>query len=420
MGKKIDRLTAKSVEKIKEPGYHPDGDGLYLQVSASLTKSWVFIYTLNGRTPEMGLGAYPVVSLVKAREKRNAGRGLLADGMDPIEHRDALRAQQALQKANTLSFEQCATKMIDSHMAGWKNPKHIQQWKNTLTTYAGPVIGKKPVQEVDTQHIREVLEPIWTSKPETASRVRGRIEQVLDWAKVRNYRTGENPARWRGHLDKLLPRKSKVHTVKHQPALPYVKINLFIEALRQQPGIAARAVEFAVLTAMRSGEVRGAKSAEFDLDEAVWAVPAVRMKMKRPHRVPLTPRAVEIVRDRLKANPDAEYVFPNSRNGKPLSDMALTTVLRRMNVKGEEAVVHGFRSTFRDWVAEQTNHQRELAEFALAHKLPSEVEGAYLRSDMFEKRRKLMRDWQRYIDRPQVAGKVLPMRHVAQRPRVAA
>ena len=420
MGKEIDRLTAKAVEKIKNPGYYPDGDGLYLQVSASLTKSWVFIYTLNGRTREKGVGRYPVISLVKARGKRDAARELLADGMDPIDHGDALRAQQALQKANTLSFEKCATKMIDSHMAGWKNPKHIQQWKNTLTAYAGPVIGKMPVQEVDTPDIMRVLEPIWTSKTETASRLRGRIEQVLDWAKVHKYRTGENPARWRGHLDKLLPKKSKVHTVEHHPALPYAKINQFTAALRQRPGIAARAVEFAILTALRSGEVRAAKPAEFDLDAALWTVPAETMKMKRAHRVPLTPRAVEIIRERLKADPDAEYLFPNSRNGKPLSDSALNSVLRRMGIQKGEAVVHGFRSTFRDWAAEQTNYSRELAEFALAHKLPDRVEAAYLRSDMFEKRRKLMRDWQRYIDTPEVARKVLPMHHVAQRPRVAA
>jgi integrase len=408
MGKKIDRLTAKSVEKIKEPGYHLDGDGLYLQVSKSRTKSWVFIYTLNGRTPEMGLGAFPAVALVGAREKRNAARTLLADGIDPIHHRHALRAQEAVQRANTLSFEQCATKLIDSQKAGWKNPKHVQQWQNTLTTYAGPLIGRMPVQDVDTPHVLRVLQPIWTKKPETASRLRGRIEQVLDWARVQKYRTGENPARWRGHLDKLLPKKSKVHTVEHQPALPYVEMNQFAAALRQQSGIAARAVEFAILTAMRSGEVRGAKPAEFDLDEALWAVPAERMKMKRPHRVPLTPRAVEIVRERLKGNPDAEYVFPNSRSGKALSDMALSAVLRRMNVK--DAVVHGFRSSFRDWAAEQTKYPRELAEFALAHRLADKVEAAYLRSDMFEKRRKLMREWQRYIDTPRTAATVVPMR----------
>src|SRR5688572_23793103 len=192
MGKKIDRLTAKSVEKISKPGYHPDGGGLYLQVSDSLTKSWVLVFTINGRTREMGLGAFPDVSLVGAREKRSAARKLLADGVDPIDHRDALRAQEALQRANTLSFEQCATMLIDSHKAGWKNPKHVQQWKNTLTTYAGPVIGRMPVQDVDTPHILRVLQPIWTQKSETASRLRGRIEQVLDWAKVQKYRTGEN------------------------------------------------------------------------------------------------------------------------------------------------------------------------------------------------------------------------------------
>jgi integrase len=355
----------------------------------------------------MGLGAYSDVPLANAREKRKAARTLLSQGIDPIDHRDLLRAQEALQKAKTLSFEQCAVKLIDGQKAGWKNAKHIAQWRNTLADYAGPVIGKMPVQEVDTPHILRVLEPIWTTKPETAYRLRGRIEHVLDWARVHKYRTGENPARWRGHLDMLLPKKSKVHAVQHHPALPYDKINEFMTALKPQPGIAARGVEFTILTAARSGEVRGAKPAEFNLEEALWTVPAERMKGKKEHRVPLSPRAVEIIRERIRCSPDTEFLFPNSRNGKPLSDMALTAVLRRMKVTG--AVVHGFRSTFRDWAAEQTNYPREMCEFALAHKLPDKVEAAYLRSDMMEKRRKLMRDWARYIETPRIGAKVLAL-----------
>jgi integrase len=402
------RLTAVKVEKLKAPGYHADGDRLYLQISERLTKSWVFCYTLSGRSREMGLGAYPTFSLAEARSRAKAARQLLADGVDPIEHRDALRAQQALQKANSLSFAQCAEKYIAAHRAGWRNAKHVEQWRRTLADYAGPIIGKMPVHDVDTAHILRVLEPIWLTKTETATRLRGRMEQILDWARVQSYRTGENPARWRGHLDKLLPKKSKVHSVKHLAALAYADINAFVTELREQPGIAARAVELDILTAARSGEVRGAKPIEFDLEAAIWTVPAERMKAKKEHRVPLSSRAVEIVRERIKADPEGKYLFPNSRNGKPLSDMALTAVLRRM--KRDGVTVHGFRSTFRVWAAECTSYPREMCEFALAHKLPDKVEAAYLRTDMLERRRQLMSDWAKFCNTPKPAGKVLPMK----------
>jgi integrase len=405
--RKDGQLTTKQVENAR-PGYHPDGGNLYLQVTESDAKSWVFVYTLKGRTREMGLGSERIFSLAEARKRARAARQLLADGVDPIDHRDALRAQERLQKANSLSFEKCWEKYIAAHRAGWRNPKHVGQWENTLETYAGPVIGKLPVQDVDTALVLRVLEPIWATKPETAGRLRGRIEQVLDWARVHKYRAGENPARWRGHLDKLLPKKSKVHSVKHLPALPYAKINEFITALREQPGIAARAVELAILTAARSGEVRGAKPSEFDLEAGIWTVPGERMKAGKEHRVPLTSRAVGIVRERLKADPEAVYLFPNSRNGKPLSDMALTAVLRRMKRTG--ITVHGFRSSFRDWAAERTTYPREMCEFALAHTLSSEVEAAYLRSDMLEKRRQLMGDWAKFCDTPKPSGKVLALK----------
>lgn len=291
-----------------------------------------------------------------------------------------------------------------------RNPKHVEQWRRTLDQYAGPVIGKLPVQAVDTPLVLKVLEPIWKAKAETASRLRGRIEKVLGWAKTREYRAGENPARWRDHLESLLPKKGDVHTVEHLAALPYAEIAKFMRDLKEQSGVAARAVELVVLAAARSGEVRGAKPAEFNLDEALWIVPAERMKARKEHRVPLPPRAVEIVRAQLKAHPDAEFVFPGLK-GRALSDMSLTAVLRRMKVEG--ATVHGFRSSFRDWGAEQTSYPREMLEIALAHKVGNEVERAYLRSDMMEKRRKLMRDWQRYIDTPRAGGKVLPMRRKA-------
>lgn len=407
MAQQINRLSSTKVSKTKEPGYHHDGAGLYLQVSPALTKSWIFRYTRAGKTREMGLGPLATFTLEEARERARKQRQLLADGLDPIDVRDAQRDSQRAEDAKTLTFAECCEKYISAKKAGWENPKHVEQWRRTLDEYAGPVIGKLPVQAVDTGLVMKILEPIWTETPETASRLRGRIERVLDWAKVRGYRTGENPARWRGHLESLLPKKGDVHKVEHLQAMPYKKISAFMADLKEQPGEAARAVELVVLAAARSGEVRGAKPAEFNLDEALWIVPAERMKARKEHRVPLPPRAVEIVRAQLKAHPDAEFVFPGIK-GQALSDMSLTAVLRRMKVEG--ATVHGFRSSFRDWGAEQTSYPREMLEIALAHKVGNEVERAYLRSDMMEKRRRLMNDWARYCATPKGSEKVTPIR----------
>jgi hypothetical protein len=281
MAHQVERLSAKAVEKKSKPGYYCDGADLYLQVSPSLSKSWIFRYTRFAKTREMGLGSLRDFSLAEARERARKFRKVLSDGKDPIEVRDAQIAQERAQSANTLTFAECAERFIKAQKHGWKNEKHIAQWRRTLADYAGPIIGELPVSTVETAHVMRIVEPLWTEKTETASRLRGRIEKILDWAKVHNYRSGENPARWRGHLSNLLPKRSSVQRVRHLEALPYAEIGNFVRHLREQPGTAARALEFAILTAARSGEVRGAKPSEFDLDEALWTIPGERMKAGR-------------------------------------------------------------------------------------------------------------------------------------------
>lgn len=415
MARTVDRLTPLKVTKTKAPGYYHDGAGLYLQVSPALTKSWIFRYTRHGKTREMGLGPIGTFGLEEARERARKQRQLLKDGLDPIEVRGAQRATQRAEDARTLTFAECAEKYIAAKVdTPGRNPKHVGQWRRTLEDYAGPIIGKLPVQGVDDALVFKVLEPIWKKIPETASRLRGRIEQVLDWATAMKLRSGENPARWRGHLKSLLPKKSAVHRVVHLKALPHARVAEFVADLRKQPGVGARALELTILTAARSGEVRGARPNEFDLDAGIWTIPAERMKAKRQHRVPLSARAVQLIREQLKAEPDAEFVFPGIKAGQAMSDMTLLAVLKRM--KRKNVTVHGFRSTFRDWGAEQTSYPREMLEMALAHALPSEVEAAYLRSDMMDKRRRLMTDWARYCDTPQRGENVTPIRKPAVRP----
>lgn len=420
MKRTLSRLTAKAVTKQKIPGYYPDGWGLYLQVSTSGSKSWIFRYTLAGRPREMGLGSEISVSLAEARQKADTWRRVLATGKDPIEVRDAQETQDALTKAKSISFRLCAEKYVDAHRAGWRNAKHAAQWTNTLETYCGPVFGDLPVSSVDDGLVLKVLEPIWSKKPETASRLRGRIESVLDWARVRGYRHGENPARWRGHLDKLLPSLKKKSRVKHHPALPYDDLGAFMIDLRAEEGTAASALQFLILTLMRTNEVIGAKPAEFDVRKAIWTIPADRMKAERAHRVPLSAPALEIVKAQLKALPDdAPYLFPGNKDKQPLSNMAMLELIKRMDPNGKKwidpkngrrAVPHGFRSTFRDWSAETTNYPRDLCEMALAHTIGDETEAAYRRGDLFEKRRRLMLDWARFCDTKIQPGKVLPLR----------
>jgi integrase len=367
----------------------------------------VYRFMLAGKAREMGLGPLPDTTLSEARGKALEARKLRWEGIDPIEHRKAVRAHARLDAAKAITFKECADAYIRAHKAGWRNAKHADQWESTLTTYADPVFGSLPVQSIDTGLVMRVLEGIWGEKPETAGRVRGRIEVILDWATVRGYRQGENPARWRGHLDKLLPKRSKVARVEHHSALPYREIGAFLASLRAQEGTGARALEFAILTAARTGEILGARWDELDLEAAIWAIPAGRMKGEREHRVPLSAPAMAVV-EALKQTRTGDHVFPGGKARRPLSNMAMLVLLRRMN--RSDLTVHGFRSTFRDWAAEKTAYPNEVVEMALAHAVGNKVEAAYRRGDLFDKRRPLMDDWAAFCDAPAADGNVVPLR----------
>jgi integrase len=401
MGRSLGKLTALFVARAKKPRLYSDGGNLYLQVKSATAKSWLFRYA--GRYE--GLGSAFVVGLEEARDLAHERRKLRRQGIDPIEARRAQQAQRRLEAAKAITFRQCAGAYIQAHRAGWRDAKHVQQWQNTIASYAEPIIGALPVQAVDTALICKILEPLWTSNPETASRVRGRVERILDWAKVRGYRDGDNPARWRGHLDHLLPARNKVRKVVHHAALPYAEISTFITKLRTREGAASRALEFAILTAARSGEVLGARWNEFDLSNGVWTVPAERMKAAKEHRVPLPAQVLKLVKDIVQRN--GEFVFCNEPD-RPLSEKALYKALRRTGV--QDATPHGFRSCFRDWAAERANYPNHVVEMALAHTISDRVEAAYRRGDLFDKRRKLMRDWAEFCNAPALAGDVIPLR----------
>jgi integrase len=408
MPRTTDRLSAlKVTHAIRKPGMYADGGGLYLQVSNG-GASWIYRYMLKGVAREMGLGPLALYGLKDARLKALDARRLRHEGIDPIDARQAARAKAKLDAAQAMTFKQCSEAYIKAHRAGWRNGKHAAQWSATLATYAEPIIGSLPVQAIDTALVMQVLEQeirdapdkpgatLWTVRPETAGRLRGRIESILDWAKVRGFRNGENPARWRGHLDKLLPARAKVHRVEHHAALPYAELPDFMMELRRQQGVAARALEFAILTAARPGEVIYARWGEIDLATKLWTVPAGRMKAGKDHRVPLSARAIAILEE-MKPLGDARsaegqaYVFPGGKLGQPLSNMAFLMLLRRM--KRDDLTAHGFRSTFRDWASERTNFPGEVAEMALAHTVSGKVEQAYRRGDLFDRRRRLMAAW---------------------------
>ena len=332
-------------------------------------------------------------------------------GVDPIKARKAALAESRLEAARSITFKDAAEAYIKAHEAGWRNAKHANQWRNTLETYAYPGLGSLPVQGVDVALVMRVLEPIWATKTETASRVRGRIESVLDWASARGYRLGENPARWRGHHENLLPRRSRVQRVEHHPALPYGEVGTFMARLRGQEGTAASALAFVILTACRTGEVIGARWGEFNIEEAMWPVPAARVKSGREHRVPLSPAALTIIKTMQKGRTTERadgFVFPGGKRGRPLSDTALLALLKRM--RRSDLTVHGFRSTFRDWAAERTNYPREVAEMALGHAVSDKVETAYRRGDLFQKRRRLMGEWARFCYGGAKAGEVVAIR----------
>ena len=406
MARKVDRLNPLQVKAQSKPGYYLDGGGLYLQVGKTGSKSWILRYVIAGRERHMGLGSCLDFTLAEARHRARAHRKLLSDGIDPLEAKRVSVLAQRLADANIITFNAAATAYITANASGWRNAKHVDQWRNTLETYASPVIGEVAVAVVTTALVLRIITPIWTTKTETASRVRGRIEKVLDWATVQGYRTGPNPAAWKGHLDKLLPAPNKVATIDHHAALPYTEIGAFMAELRAMPGTAARALEFVILTACRTGEAIGATWREIDLDAAVWSIPAARMKAGKEHRVPLSDATMKVLRDMKPGLPSAP-VFAGPK-GKALSNMACLAVLRRM---GRDTITsHGFRSTFRDWCSEATAYPRDVAEMALAHAIGDKTEAAYRRGALLEKRRAMMADWSIYCATVRTAGDVVPIR----------
>jgi integrase len=395
MAKTINRLSIKKVDNLKTSGWHPDGNGLYLQVGKSGSKSWAYRYQVDGKQKWHGLGSYTKEnSLQAARSAALKCKQLRKEGIDPIDHKNQLKIDGRLAAANQITFKECAEQYIKSHREGWKNQKHASQWENTLDTYAYPFIGDLAVQVIDGDLVMRVLEPIWFTKTETASRVRQRIENILDWATVKKYRQGDNPALWRGRLDKLLPKRTKVQRPKHFPAMDYRDLPDYFISLRSKKTIASNALAFTILTATRNGEARSASYSEIDQRSNVWIIPASRMKAEREHRIPLSDEAIAIITEMkdYKRTTD-DFVFTGLRPGRAISEAALLKLVKATHPK---LTVHGFRSSFRDWCAEQTSFTREVAEAALAHSIKDKTEAAYQRGDLFDKRRSLMNDWTDY------------------------
>lgn len=406
MPRLVHRLTAVKIAALQTKGLYPDGGGLYLRITAAGTKGWIFRYKVNGQARDMGLGAVASVPLATARALAQDARRRRQEVNDPIQARAEARSAVKRAAAQGTPFRDCAEQLIGSHEPGWRNAKHRAQWRSTMRTYVYPVLGHLPVNAVDTTLVLKVLEPIWMKKPETANRIRGRMEAVLGWATVRGYRDGQNPAAWRGHLDRLLPAKTKVRRPRHHPALPYAELPNFVMLLRAQSGVSARALEFVVLTAVRTSEALQAKWAEVDLRQRMWIIPHERMKGGREHRVPLSNSAVSILKE-LGEIRQSEFVFPGRQPDTPLSDMSLLMLLRDLRLG---FTVHGFRSTFKDWCAECTNVPNFVSEAALAHAVADKVEAAYRRADLFEKRRRLMEAWATYCGRE---GNIVALRSSA-------
>lgn len=409
MARLVQRLNVMTLKRLSAPGLYPDGGGLHLQVTGAGGRSWVFRYWVSGRERRMGLGSLYTVTLAEARELARQARLLRAQGLDPLDEKGGVAKQAALAKkpaprpepepkgSAAMTFAQATAAYIEGNRAGWRNDKHARQWVSTLTTYAFPHLGALALQAIETKHVLAAVQPIWVEKAETASRVRGRIEAVLDWATAKGHRSGANPARWKGHLDMILPAKSKVAPVAHHAALPFAEMPMFMKRLAGVGGVAARALEFAILTAARTNEVIGAEWKEVDLRAGLWVIPATRMKGKREHRVPLSPPAMALLEKAKKralekgAGDPEGPIFPGMREGQGLSNMSLLKVLKMLNRR--DLTTHGFRSTFRDWAAETTDYPAEIVEMALAHTIANRVEAAYRRGDLLEKRRGLMRDW---------------------------
>lgn len=395
------RLTTKFVERISTPGTFPDGGGLFLQVQTRTdgraAKSWVVRYRSNtGRIREMGLGTLLLVPLADARTRALEARRKAYAGIDPIDERRGARALLRSSHVKPITFRECAEIYISAHSGSWKNEKHREQWTSTLEKYAYPVFGSSPVTDIDPEVVFRVLDPIWPTKTETANRLRGRIEAILDWAKVRGYRTGENPARWKGHMAKAFPARTKIQPIEHHPALPYKDLPDFMAKLLAIESIGAKAFAFCILNVTRTSETILAERSEFDQRERIWVIPQQRMKARKEHRIPLSDAAVTLLEAvQTLGDPDIKYLFESTkRAGEPLSNMTFLTMLKRMN--RQDLTAHGFRSTFRDWAAETTSYPREVAELALAHAIGDKVEAAYRRSDLLEKRRNLMNDWARF------------------------
>ena len=392
----MSKLTAALVRKLPA-GMHGDGNGLWLQVSGAQQRSWLFRFTLNGKPRMMGLGSVEDVSLADARDKAAAARKLVRDGIDPIEQRKAERKAASVEVERATTFRSAAEAYIAAHEPGWRSAVHQRHWRASLDRHAYPVMGAVPVSEITTQHVLDVVQPIWKEIPETASRLRGRIEMVLSYATARGWRKGPNPAVWRGHLQIMLPSRAKVRAVEHFAALDWHEAPAFMAQLRERDSFGARALEFAIYTVARPGEVRFARWDEIDLDGAVWTIPAARMKAGRPHKVPLSKPALAILREMAEVKDGSGLIFLGQKFGVPMSDVTLLAVLRRM--ERDELTVHGFRSTFRDWAAEATHHPNHVIELALAHTIGDKVEAAYSRGDLFEKRKRLMTDWAEYLAR---------------------
>lgn len=385
------RLTALGIQKNNKPGLYLDGHGLILQVRGPNSKSWLFRYRLDGREREMGLGPLHTVNLSEARELALQARKLKLAGIDPIDERRRRRQDAKAESKARATFDDCVDQYLALHQSAWSNPKHQAQWSSTLATYISPHFGQMAVADVDLNAVLRALEPIWLTKAETASRVRGRVETILDWAKVRGLRSGDNPAAWKGNLARVLPARSKVQKVKHHAAMPFSELPAFMAELEGREGAAALALQFLILTASRTSEVLMATWKEVRLADALWLVPSDRMKAKREHRVPLSPAALTILQRARSEQKTSDFIFPSANPDKPMSNAAMTAVLKRTG--HGDLTVHGFRSAFRDWAAETTEHASEVVEMALAHTIGNKVEAAYRRGDLFEKRRLLMLDW---------------------------
>lgn len=390
------RLTALAIQKNNKPGLYLDGHGLILQVRGPNSKSWLFRYRMDGREREMGLGPLHTISLGEARELALQARKLKLSGIDPIDERRLRREEARKDRGSSVTFDQCVEQYLALHQSSWSNPKHKAQWSSTLETYISPHFGQMPVADVDLEAVLRALEPIWLTKSETASRVRGRVETILDWAKVRGLRAGDNPAAWKGNLARVLPARSRVQKVKHHAAMPFSDVPAFMEDLRQRDGAAAFALQLLILTASRTSEVLMATWKEIRLADALWVVPGDRMKAKREHRVPLSPAALTVLQRARSEHKTSDFIFPSAKPDKPMSNAAMTAVLKRSG--HGDLTVHGFRSAFRDWAAETTEHSNEVVEMALAHTIGNKVEAAYRRGDLFQKRVALMADWSRYLD----------------------